>query len=261
MMMTGHDLVIIRVRIAEALGIQNGDEVEFLFDEIGEAFHLKVAVNDHISSDVLIHDLLSLGLVEKLQMDKMGEALTFKSGKTLHVPRQEMWAGGMKIVQKKGSAKLFFDGASKNNPTGPCGYGFHIVKGSLQVYAGTLVQGYGYGGMKKSSNEMEYQGLVEGLIWATRLHLENLFIYGDSELIINQLTDVYSIRNPRLKALYKQVHALLDRNPDLNIEFRHIAREKNQIADCLANQGISMKTTAVTCNWPNINELMAYREG
>ncbi|KAL7530207.1 hypothetical protein ACHAXR_003362 [Thalassiosira sp. AJA248-18] len=161
----------------------------------------------------------------------------------------------MRLATTKGSAQLYFDGASRNNPQGPCGYGFHI--GTDGANKSNLIQGSGYAGMKKSSNEMEYEGLIEGLIWATRLDLERLAIFGDSELIINQLTGEYAVINERLMALYEKVQALLAKNSDLVVTFRHIPRESNQIADSLANQAIATRVNVTTCNWSNINSLMA----
>lgn len=259
-MSTGGDLVIIHPRIATALNIDDGDEVEFLFNEIGDTFLLKVTIRDGISSDVLIHDLMTLGIAKSVRMDRSGEHITFESGKVFSVPIQEMWAG-MKILQRKGSARLYFDGASRNNPKGPCGYGFCIAKGDEVVSPdeNDLVQGYVYGGMNRSNNEMEYEGLFEGLIWATRLDLKKLVILGDSELIIKQLTGEYSIRNHRLRALHQKICALLEcrTNADLEIRFQHIPREKNLSADRLANQAVATRNTLISCNWPNINQMMA----
>mmetsp|Transcript_41393 Transcript_41393/g.86884 ORF Transcript_41393/g.86884 Transcript_41393/m.86884 type:complete len:169 (-) Transcript_41393:6-512(-) len=167
-----------------------------------------------------------------------------------------MWAG-MSAIQYKGSAKLYFDGASRNNPHGPCGYGFHIETDDSNKEP--LVQGSGYSGMKKSSNQMEYEGLIEGLVWATRLRLTRLTVAGDSQLIIKQLTGEYSIKNHRLKALRKKVQDLLSRSDELEVNYQHIPREENEIADRLANKAIGARENVTKCNWPNINKLMAVR--
>lgn len=250
MMATGEDLVLIRPRIAEALSIQNNDEVEFELTEVQERFRLKVKLSNNISSDVLIHDFFALGLASSYSADASGEKVKLMSGRELNLPMQEMWAG-IRIVQKKGSACLFFDGASRNNPNGPAGYGFRITSGG-----GELVRGYGYAGMNRSNNEMEYEGLIEGLIWATRLDLQSLEICGDSELIIKQVTGEYSVRNHRLSALLSKVRALLEDNSDLHCTFRHIPREENTITDSLANLAIDVRENLTACNWPNINKLM-----
>jgi ribonuclease HI len=254
---TGDDLVILRSRVAEALGVQTGDTVDFLVAQIGETWPLKITVRDDITSDVLIHDLVTLKLLKSMDSTpQKGMEITLTSGAVLRCPDQEMWAG-MKILEKKGSAKLFFDGASRNNPHGPCGYGFYIERtddGSRDV----LVKGSGYCGMDRSSNEMQYEGLIEGLIWATRLDLTHLIILVDSELVIKQMTGEYSIKNLRLKALNEKVRSFLSHYScdGLEVTYLHIPRNENQIADSLANDAIETRMNVTTCNWPNINRLM-----
>eukprot|EP01083_Nonionella_stella_P142628 441725_1 len=125
MMRTGDDLVIIRLRIAEALNIQDNDTVDFLVNEIGETWHLKVKICDDTTSDIFIHDLFTLGLAKSYSAFGEGGEVELTSGTILRNPSQAMWAG-TRIIPKKGSAVLYFDGANKKNPHCPCGYGFHI---------------------------------------------------------------------------------------------------------------------------------------
>jgi len=258
MMSAGEDLVMIRSRIAEALKIEDNDLVEIRFDETGDTFTLKVKVQDKLSSDVLIHDMIGLEMVESVSMDSYGDTVTFKSMRKLILPAQNMWAG-IRMVKKQGSACLYFDGASKaskTNPRGPAGFGFHIVGGS-DGNGDDLIQGYGYAGMDRTNNEMEYEGLIEALVWATRLDLLGLTICGDSELIINQLTGKYTIKNHRLKVLHSRAHAILNQHKEhLNVSFKRISREKG-ISFSLANLAIAAKKTAITVNWPNVNKLMS----
>jgi ribonuclease HI len=260
MMATGDDLVIIRSRIAKALNIRNGDAVDFTFNDTGDTFNLQVTVRDNIDSDILIHDFLDLGIAKSITMDSSGETLVLEGSETqLLMSRQYLWAGMRMEPTKNGSAFLRFDGASRNNPKGPAGFGFHIVR---DENGDKLVEGACYAGMNRSSNEMEYEGLIEGLIWATRLYLVNLMVCGDSELIINQVIGKYSIKNHRLKALHAKVTDLLQRyNEKLNISFAHIPRELNEVADNLANRAIATKSSVVTLNWPNVNALMGEKNG
>jgi len=261
---TGDNLVCIQQRIADALNIEDGDSVEFRFDATGEKFNLKVAVKPSLISDVLIHDFIhGLNLAESVSMESYGDTITFLSGAKLILPKQHMWAG-MKIIQKQGSAALFFDGASKNNPRGPAGYGFRIVQGS-EGTGEELVRGYGYAGMNRSNNEMEYEGLLEGIVWASRLDLVNLTICGDSELILNQLSGKYTIKNHRLVALHAKVHAFLDRGEEygeqMTISYKHVSRSQNAICDSLANLAIATRETVINVNWPNTNKFMTGQMG
>eukprot|EP00978_Attheya_sp_CCMP212_P035252 scaffold152149_cov61-Attheya_sp.AAC.1 len=257
MMAAGEDLFVIKPRVAEPLGIRDGDYVKVELVEVGEVFTLKVAVKEGMNSDVLIHDMFSLDIAEQVAMDGSGETVTFHSGSQLRLPRQEMWAG-MRMVEKKGSAILHFDGASRNNPNGPAGYGFHIKR---EDNGDDLIRGYGYAGMNRTSNEIEYTGLLEGLTWACQLDLNNLTIKGDSELIIRQMTGQYQVREPRLQVLHAKVQTLLDMHNDLRCHFQHIPRKGNKIADFLANLAIDTRENVVACNWNHVNNLMAPRGG
>lgn len=63
------------------------------------------------------------------------------------------WHDGRTTLQ--GHCFAASDGASRNNPHGPTGYGFRITS---HPYADELVRGY----MNHGSNEMEYEALLEG---------------------------------------------------------------------------------------------------
>jgi len=252
-MAIGEHPCVIQPRVAQALDIRDGDQIEIYFEEIGEYLNVPVKIMNTICSDVIIHDFIGLGMVESVKSYK-GETWHLKSGRDFFLPRQFMFAGHKKHIYK-GSARLYFDGASKNNPRGPTGYGYCIMEGH-EGTGNTLVEGYGYAGMDRSSNEMEYEGLIEGLIWAMRLDLKGLTVCGDSKLIINQLTGKYSIKNHRLKKLNATVRVILQRSTELNVRFRHIPREQNTVSDGLANRAIETKKNATTVHWPNVNELM-----
>jgi ribonuclease HI len=82
-----------------------------------------------------------------------------------------MWTG-MRAIQIKGTVILHFDGASRGNPEGPAGYGFRITVGDDEnelvrslvnpfSHGIELIRGYGYGGMDRTTNEMENRGLLD----------------------------------------------------------------------------------------------------
>jgi ribonuclease HI len=56
----------------------------------------------------------------------------------------------------------------------------------------------------------------------------------DSELIINQLSGKFKIKNPELKNIYKEISDILG-NWTGHITYTHIRREKNKEADRLSN--------------------------
>jgi ribonuclease HI len=57
-------------------------------------------------------------------------------------------------------------------------------------------------------------------------------VTGDSELVINQVTQRYKIKKERLKLYFKRVNKLMEAFSSFNISF--IPRDKNQKADSLA---------------------------
>ena len=250
------DAVLIRPRIADALAIPDGAIVELDLVEWGETFCLPIKINNSIPSDVLIHDWFALGLLEKFSGNSNGERLLLRSGKIITLPTQEMFAG-MKMVCHRGTAKLHFDGASRNNPQGPAGYGFRITLEDDDSKQSELIRGYGYGGMNRTSNEMEYCGLIEGLVWALRLDLEHLKVCGDSELIINQMKGSYQVKDPKLQVLFQEANDLVNKSPEeTKVTFHHVPREQNAMVDMLANMGIDTKENMAVCNWGNVNQKM-----
>lgn len=182
---TGNDLFCIRGRLGKSLSIEDGDLVSFTFEQVGMTFRRQVKIIDDMSSDVLIHDLLGLELAESIGVNSAGTSVTLKGGGILRIPDQNMWAGMKMSLHRTGlSATLYVDGACRNNPHGPGGFGFHIIQNDTNE---KLVLGSLYGGMNRSSNEMEYEALIEGLTWASRLDLTYLTMCGDSQLILKQV--------------------------------------------------------------------------
>ena len=78
-----------------------------------------------------------------------------------------------------------------------------------------------------------------------KLGLTKLEIEGDSELIINQVTGLYKVRDASLSKLKDKVSDIANRMEDIII--RHIPRESNKIADQLANQAMDAKENNESC--------------
>lgn len=128
------------------------------------------------------------------------------------------------------SYSLYFDGASKGNP-GKSGSAAVLYKGEKEVAnVGKYI------GPRKTNNEAEYMGLIFGLILCIQLNIKNVKVYGDSQLIIKQMTGEYAVKNERLKKLYEDVRKLIVEFE--SIGFEHVRREKNARADQLANEAV-----------------------
>ncbi len=128
---------------------------------------------------------------------------------------------------------MFFDGCSKNNP-GEAGIGVAIYNNYLEEIA-VISKGIGI----HSNNEAEYMALIEGLQTLLYRGIKNVLVFGDSQLVINQVTKVYKVKSENLIILYNQVQELIKQFD--YIEFKHVLRDKNKRADELANIGLKNK--------------------
>jgi ribonuclease HI len=86
---------------------------------------------------------------------------------------------------------------------------------------------------RASNNIAEYSVVIELLVDAISLGILHLVVRLDSQLVVLQLSNVYSIRSPTLLRVYLQIR-LLERHFDY-IEYQHIPRSLNTLTDALAN--------------------------
>jgi ribonuclease HI len=126
---------------------------------------------------------------------------------------------------------MFFDGCSKGNP-GLAGAGAVIYTNHEEVWSGS-----DFVGTKSTNNEAEYAGLILGLKKASEMNIKQLFVNGDSQLIIHQMTGKYKCNSPNLLPLYQAAKKLDERFE--TIEYKHVLRNLNHRADELANIAIT----------------------
>ena len=126
-------------------------------------------------------------------------------------------------------AEIYADGGSRGNP-GPSGAGAIITvdgetKATVSRYLGNT-----------TNNVAEYTGLVLALEKAHDLHIQQVHVYMDSELVVKQMTGIYRVKDAKLQPLFVKARGLADNFASFNIS--HVRREKNSIADQLANQAM-----------------------
>jgi ribonuclease HI len=129
--------------------------------------------------------------------------------------------------------RLYVDGSSKGNP-GEGGAGA-VIKDELER---TVSHCKRYLGLV-TNNIAEYQALILGLQEARQLGSQEVEIYLDSELVVNQINGVYRVRDSKLKTLEGEVRGLLRHFARWVI--RHIPREENREADRLAREAVRDK--------------------
>jgi len=133
-------------------------------------------------------------------------------------------------MSKGESFILYSDGASRGNP-GNGGGGAVLYDRSGAVVA-TVKQYLGV----CTNNEAEYRALMLGLKEAVKRGIKNLTIFLDSELLVRQITGIYRVKNQNLQGLMHEVRKELSLLDTYTVE--HVMREKNRVADGLANEAI-----------------------
>ena len=121
---------------------------------------------------------------------------------------------------------LHFDGCSKGNP-GPAGIGAVLSKSGSEEWCGCQFIG------NRTNNQSEYSALILGLKEALSRNIKQLQVYGDSLLVINQVTGKFQVKNVLLQELYKEAVNLIAKFD--YIELSHVYRQFNKRADELSN--------------------------
>ena len=97
-----------------------------------------------------------------------------------------------------------------------------------------------------TNNIAEYEALVQGLRKAIELKVENLKVYGDSEIIVKQIRNHIHCISPHLKAYQNEVWDLLKKIYAFNIV--SIPRLKNAAADLLATSAARLVPSNNRCS-------------
>lgn len=130
--------------------------------------------------------------------------------------------------------KINIDGGSRGNP-GPGAAAYVIC--DMQ---GNILSQEGYFMAHCTNNQAEYTALKLALIKCTELKATELFIEGDSLLLIKQFTGEYKIKNPDLQARMLVIRKLAE---PFVIHIKHVLREFNKAPDALANKAMDAKAS------------------
>jgi ribonuclease HI len=149
---------------------------------------------------------------------------------------------------KSGTAWLMqFDGAANPNP-GPASSGAVLwsPKDASGYRSPVFEMGKFLG--KATNNLAEIQGLLLGLKMAAARGARELFIEGDSELIIRQQTREYKVSNKNLKSWWAEIQAaMMDEISFDWIAIRHVRREFNERADSITKEVLSKREGFTRC--------------
>jgi ribonuclease HI len=121
--------------------------------------------------------------------------------------------------------KMFFDGASSREGVGA---GVVFVSPCHETISLSYKLEF-----ETTNNVAEYEALVLGLRVAKDMGIEEIAVFGDAELIVQQIKNAYQAKHPRLKSYRNEVWDLVDNFfLDFNISF--VPREENVMVDSLA---------------------------
>ena len=128
--------------------------------------------------------------------------------------------------------KINIDGGSRGNP-GPGASAYVICD-----MKGKVLSQEGYFMAHCTNNQAEYTALKLALIKCGELGATELFIEGDSLLLVKQFTGEYKIKNPDLQSRMAVIRRLAE---PFTIHIKHVLREFNQAPDALANKAMDLK--------------------
>lgn len=131
--------------------------------------------------------------------------------------------------------KIFTDGGARGNP-GPAAFGV-VIKDEKDKPSGKYSKYLG----ETTNNQAEYQAVFFALKKAKELGADEVELYSDSELLVNQLNLDYKIKNQDLGKWFLKIWNL--RQELKKVSFIHIPREENKEADRLVNQEIDRNYT------------------
>jgi ribonuclease HI len=127
-------------------------------------------------------------------------------------------------------ARLSTDGGARGNP-GPAAFAY-----VLEADDGTVLAAHGEKIGVATNNVAEYRALVEGLRKAAELHVDEVEVVSDSELLVKQMRGEYKVKNEALRTLSLEA-AQLGRQVG-KVTYRAVRREHNELADRLVNDAL-----------------------
>ena len=122
--------------------------------------------------------------------------------------------------------KIYCDGASRSNP-GEASIGISIQNDELEI--DTISKKIGVA----TNNVAEYEALRTALDYCDKNNLQDVQIYLDSLLVVQQVNGKYKVKSKKLKNIYRQCTDIIEKID--NLEIHHVPREQNKRADELAN--------------------------
>ena len=129
---------------------------------------------------------------------------------------------------KKTVFTIHSDGGSRGNP-GPSASAFIITDQNNNI----VTQGGKFLG-RSDSGMAEYIGVELALRKAIELEIRNVEFRSDSLMVVNQINGLFAVKNREFRPIHDRIVRLLPQFQRIN--FRHVHREYNRVADALVNK-------------------------
>jgi len=125
---------------------------------------------------------------------------------------------------------VYCDGGARGNP-GPAAAAIVVEKDGKVIHKESKYLGRG------TNNEAEYSGAILGLEWVSKniTGAEKITFILDSQLVANQLSGKFKVKNENLRNRYFTAKTL-EKNISAEINYESVSRERNKIADFLVNK-------------------------
>ena len=130
-------------------------------------------------------------------------------------------------------ARLSTDGGARGNP-GPAAYGY-----VLEAEDGTVLAAHGEAIGTATNNVAEYRALVAGLEKAVELHVDEVEVVSDSELLVKQMRGEYKVKNAALRELSEEAGEVARQLR--SVRYTAVRREHNELADQLVNEALDAR--------------------
>ncbi|HHY16713.1 MAG TPA: ribonuclease HI family protein [Firmicutes bacterium] len=128
-------------------------------------------------------------------------------------------------------ATIYIDGASRGNP-GPASCAAVVLAEGFPERELGLFLG------SATNNIAEYSGLLLGLQEAKDMGAEEVLVFSDSNLCVQQVKGKFKVSSPNLIPLYNKAKRALRHFSKW--EITHIPREQNKRADSLTNKVLDL---------------------
>lgn len=128
--------------------------------------------------------------------------------------------------------EVYFDGGKDKDDTGLVSYGVSIQKDGDVIDEENGIVNY----KEETPHVGEYFGVIKALEYVQNNYSEQeVSIYGDSQLIVNQVNDEFNVSAEHLKSLCTEAQELMK---EVNVTLSEVDNAKNNEADRLAGEAV-----------------------